>query len=82
MSVYTLGERLVSELRPLAQAIHRRDCPRVKRWLRTAKLERYKTVEQALTAAERALKPKAVNWQAIWDFLKEVLPIFLAVLLK
>ena len=72
----------VGRLQDLARNIHRRDCPRVRRWLRTAPFERYKSGEAALTAAEKTLKPRAVDWEAILAFVKEILPIILEVIVK
>lgn len=75
-------EQAAQRIKKLGDKIHLRDCPKVERWLTGRRLRGYPTVATALAAAEKDLKPRAVDWSSILKFLSEILPLILPLFVK
>lgn len=72
----------LDKLWELARNLHPKDCTLAQSWFRKTKFGRIKTVEAALAKATRELKPKARDWTSFLAFIKEVLPIIIALFSK
>jgi hypothetical protein len=79
------GELLAAataELKRMANQLHPRDCPRVKRWLRSSNLERFDSADDAIRSATKTERPHARDWTSFLAFIKEMIPIFMAMFAK
>ncbi len=73
----------VRELVASAEAIDSGDCVKTRRFIRRAERGQYGTSQaKILAAAKRELKPKAINWNAILEFIQKLLPIILPFIIK
>ena len=73
----------VRELVASAEAIDPGDCVKTRRFIRRAERGSYGfTQTKVLAAAKRELKPKAIDWTAILEFIQKLLPIILPFIVK